>query len=66
MAKKKRKPFKWECQELPDGRWGLFLCQEFWRWKDKPVMYAAGKQRQSVQSMVDRMNDPNYWADEDV
>ena len=66
MAKKKRKPFKWECKELPDGRWGLFLCEEHWRWKDKPVMYAAGKTQKSVQSLVDRMNDPNYWADDDV
>ena len=63
MAKKK--PFKWECKELPDGRWGVFLWKEFWRFKDKPVMYSAGKQREAVQQTVDRMNDPNYWADDD-
>ena len=62
MAKKQ---FKWECKELPDGRWGIFLCKEFWRFEDKPVMYAAGKQRGSVQSTVDRMNDPKYWAEDD-
>ena len=65
MAKKK-KPFKWECKELPDGRWGMFLCKEHWRWEDKPVMYAVGKTQRSVQALVDRMNDPSYWADEDV
>ncbi len=64
MAKKK-KPFQWECKELEDGRWGIFLCEEFWRWDDKPVMYAAGTNRESVQSTVDRMNDPNYWAEDD-
>ena len=64
MAKKK-KPFQWECKELEDGRWGIFLCEEFWRWPDKPVLYGASKNRDSVQSTVDRMNDPKYWADDD-
>lgn len=65
MAKKK-KPFKWEVKELDDGRWGLFLCEEHWRYKDEPVMYAAGKTKESVQALADRMNDPSYWAEEDV
>ena len=49
----KSKDMKWEVKELDDGRWGVFLCKEFWRFKDKPVMYAAGKQRESVQQTVD-------------
>ena len=63
---KKKKPFKWEVKELDDGRWGLFLCEEHWRYKDEPVMYASGKTKESVQALVDRMNDPSYWAEEDV
>jgi len=60
----KSKDMKWEVKELDDGRWGIFLCEEFWRFKDKPVCYAASKNRESADSMVSRMNDPDYWHEQ--
>lgn len=52
---------KWEVKELDDGRWGIFLCKRYWKFKDKPVMYAAGVSKDSVQKRVDRLNKPDWW-----
>jgi len=60
---KSKKDFKWEVREMPDGRWGIFLQQKFCR-TDEPVCYAAGKNRESVQSTVNRMNNPIYVEEE--
>ena len=32
---------RWEVKELESGKWGIFLCEKFWRFPDKPVCYAA-------------------------
>jgi hypothetical protein len=51
---------KWEVRETEDGRFGIFLMQEFCR-TDEPVCYAVSKNRSCAQQSVDRMNDPEYW-----
>ena len=61
MGKKK---MQWEVRSLDDGRWGIFLKQEFCR-TDEPVCYAVSRTKESAQQTVDWMNDPSYWYEED-
>jgi len=56
---------QWETKKLPDGRWGIFLCKEFWKFKDKPVMYAAGISKELVDIRVHRMNNPNGFSNDE-
>ena len=56
---------KWEVKELSDGRWGIFLCKKYWKFKDKPVMYAAALNRQTAQRRVDRMNNPGAYNNDE-
>jgi len=51
---------KWEIKQLPNGRWGIFLCEKYWKFKDKPVMYASSITEGSAERRVARMNDPIY------
>ena len=30
---------RWEVREHENGKWGIYLCEEFWRYPDKPVCY---------------------------
>ena len=52
---------KWEVKKLPDGRWGIFLCKKYWKFKDKPVRYAASITKEGAERRVNRMNDPNSY-----
>ena len=54
---------KWELKELPDGRWGVFLCKKYWKFKDKPVMYTASITKAMAERRVDRLNNPVYDFD---
>ena len=45
MGKKK---MQWEVRPLDEGRWGVFLKQEFCR-TDEPVCYGAGKNKTSIE-----------------
>ena len=36
-----RKTMRWEVKELDSGKWGIMLCEEFWKYPDKPVCYGA-------------------------
>jgi len=60
---------KWEVKKIsegPDsGKWGIYLCEKFWKYPDKPVCYGASSNKKSAQSSVDRMNSKDYWHDED-
>ena len=56
---------KWEVKELPDGRWGIFLCKKYWKFKDKPVMYSAAVNEESAQRRVDRMNNPDGYSNDE-
>jgi hypothetical protein len=52
---------QWEVKKLPDGRWGIFLCKKYWKFKDKPVMYAASITKEGAEQRVNRLNDPNSY-----
>lgn len=52
---------KWEVKKLKDGRWGVYLCKKYWKFKDRPVMYAASLTREGAQKRVDRLNKKNPW-----
>ena len=56
---------KWEVKELPDGRWGIFLCKRYWKFKDRPVMYSAALNRESARKRVDRMNNPEGYDNDE-
>ena len=56
---------KWEAKELPDGRWGIFLCKKYWKFKDKPVMYSAAVNQELAQKRVDRMNNPDGYSNDE-
>mgnify|MGYP001342818995 FL=1 len=52
---KKKKPMQWEVRDLPDGRWGIFLKQEFCR-TDEPVCYGACRTLRGAKRSVERLN----------
>jgi hypothetical protein len=52
----KKKILQWEVRQLHDGRWGIFLQQQFCR-TDKPVCYAASLTEKSARDTVTRMNE---------
>ena len=60
----KKKNFKWEVRKTESGKWGIFLMQEFCK-TDEPVCYGVSINKNSAQSAVDRMNDPNYWHEDE-
>jgi len=53
---------KWEVKELPDGRWGIFLCKKYWKFKDRPVMYSAAVSKDSATRRVERLNNPGMYS----
>ena len=53
---KKKKPMQWEVRDLPDGRWGVFLKQEFCR-TDEPVCYGACRTYDGAVKSVKRKNE---------
>jgi hypothetical protein len=59
---------RWEVKKIKDGidkgKWGIFLCEEFWKYPDKPVCYGASINKKSANETIKRMNDPNYWTDQ--
>ena len=62
MAKKK--DFKWEVRKTESGNCGIFLQQQFCR-TDEPVCYAVSTNKANAQSAVDRMNNPDYWIEDE-
>ena len=56
---------KWEAKELPNGRWGIFLCKKYWKFKDKPVMYASSVNKESAEKRVERMNNPGFYSNDE-
>lgn len=56
---------KWEAKELPDGRWGIFLCKRYWKFKDKPVMYSASLTESLALNRVERLNNPNGYSNDE-
>ena len=56
---------KWEVKELPDGRWGIFLCKKYWKFKDKPVMYSAAITKETAERRVARLNDPGGYENDE-
>ena len=53
------KKTQWEVKELPDGRWGVFLKQEFCK-TDEPVCYGAAITKEGAENRADRLNNPIY------
>ena len=56
---------RWEVKKLPDGRWGIFLCKEFWKYPEKPVCYAASITKEGAEQRVMRLNDPGVYSNDE-
>ena len=56
---------KWEVKELSDGRWGIFLCKEFWKFPDKPVLYSAAITKSTADRRVERLNNPGGYSNDE-
>ena len=52
---KKKKHMQWEVRDLPGGRWGVFLKQEFCK-TEEPVCYGACHTPESAARSVERLN----------
>ncbi len=52
---KKCKSMQWEVRDLEDGRWGIFLKQEFCK-TDEPVCYGACLTHAGAVRSVERLN----------
>ena len=59
MSKKK---MQWEVRKLDNGKWGIFLKQEFCR-TEELVCYAVSVTKASAERAVDRLNNP-VWEEE--
>lgn len=65
---------RWEVKELDNGKWGIMLCEEFWKYPDKSVCYAASTNKAVAVESVERKNkaeeeleaNPESQDDEDV
>ena len=47
---------RWEVREQEDGKWGIYLCEEFWRYPDKPVCYSVSIDEHGARQRVKWMN----------
>ena len=47
---------RWEVKELENGKWGIFLCEKFWKYPDKPVCYGASVDEGGARQRVEWMN----------
>ncbi len=56
---------RWETKKLPDGRWGIFLCKEFWKFPDKPVCYGASITKEGADNRVRRLNNPGGYSNDE-
>lgn len=52
---KRKKPMQWEVRNLPHGKWGVFLKQEFCK-TDEPVCYGACHTEDGALKSVERLN----------
>ena len=58
---KKKKHMQWEVRPLPDGKWGVFLQQEFCK-TDEPVCYGACYTEQGAIHSAERLNKESLEA----
>ena len=47
---------RWEVKEQETGKWGIYLCKEFWRYPDKPVCYGESIDEHGARQRVEWMN----------
>jgi hypothetical protein len=48
---------RWEVREHENGKWGIYLCEEFWRYPDKPVCYGESVDFVGADQRVKWMNE---------
>ena len=47
---------RWEVKKQEEGKWGIYLCKEFWKYPDKPVCYATSTNLSGIEQRVEWMN----------
>tara|TARA_B100000700_G_C14340754_1_gene532598 strand:- start:190 stop:393 length:204 start_codon:yes stop_codon:yes gene_type:complete len=55
---------RWEVKEQEDGKWGIYLKEEFWRFPDKPVLYSVSIDEHGARQRVKWMNDSQIALEE--
>ena len=55
---------RWEVKEQEDGKWGIYLKEEFWRFTDKPVLYSVSIDEHGARQRVKWMNDSQIALEE--
>jgi|SaaInlStandDraft_2_1057019.scaffolds.fasta_scaffold604326_1 hypothetical protein len=48
---------RWEVKEREDGKFGVYLCQEFWKFPDQEVCYTVSSNEKCAVSAVNRLNE---------
>ncbi len=48
---------RWEVKEQENGKWGIYLKEEFWRFPDQPVCYGASIDEHGARQRVKWMNE---------
>ena len=48
---------RWEVKKIDDDKWGIMLCEEFWKYPDKPVCYGASSNESTATQRVEWMNE---------
>ena len=47
---------RWEVKATDDGKWGIYLKEEFWRFPDQPVLYSVSIDEHGARQRVEWMN----------
>ena len=47
---------RWEVKEMDGGKWGIYLCEEFWKYPDKPVCYGSSTNKSVAIEAVEWKN----------
>ena len=55
---------KWEAREMEDGKWGVYLLQEFCK-TEEPVCYCSSTSKKIAEKAAARWNDPNTWIEDE-
>ena len=53
---------RWEVKEREDGKFGIYLCQEFWKFPDQEVVYSVTNNKKCAVDEVKRLNE-SYSSD---
>ena len=57
---------RWEVKEMENGKWGIFLCEKFWKFPDKPVCYGESIDEHGAHQRVKWMNEAQIAEEQEA